>query len=306
MNASSPQSAVGAFLDPARATAWKIRGRQIELPRRPLIMGIVNVTPDSFSDGGQFFDPSRAVEHGLRLAAEGADLLDIGGESTRPESEPIAVGEEIRRTAEVVRALAEVLSIPISIDTSKSAVAREAVAAGAHIVNDVTALTGDPAMLDVVRDSQVGVVAMHMQETPLTMQLNPVYGDVVAEVRQYLRMRRDALRAAGIDRASICLDPGIGFGKTHQHNLTLLSQCWRFHELGCPILVGHSRKGFIAKVIGDNEADRTPGTIGAALALAGQGVQIIRVHDAAPLRQALLLFEACGGIDGQAIELPVN
>ena len=154
-------------------------------------------------------------------------------------------------------------------------------------------------MIDVVRASGVGVCVMHMQGTPQTMQDDPAYGDVVAEVRDYLRQRRDALIAAGIERERICLDPGIGFGKTHQHSLTLMANCWRLHELGCPLLVGHSRKGFIGKLIGDKDADRTAGTVGGALALAQQGVQIVRVHDVRVVREALVLFEACGGSDGR-------
>ncbi len=171
---------------------------------------------------------------------------------------------------------------------------------GAEVVNDITGLMGDPAMVEVVRAAGAGVVAMHIQGTPQTMQNAPTYDDVVAEVREYLRDRRDALVAAGIATENICLDPGIGFGKTHQHNLTLLANCHRFHELGCPVLVGHSRKGYIGKVLADKSADPMPGTIGAACALASQGVQILRVHDVASVRQALLLFEAAGGLRRQA------
>jgi dihydropteroate synthase len=187
--------------------------------------------------------------------------------------------------------------VPVSIDTSKAAVAREALAAGAEIVNDVTGLAGDPAMLTLAIESGAGVCVMHMRGTPQTMQNDPVYDDVVAEIHAYLRQRRDALLAAGLERERICLDPGIGFGKTHVHNLTLMANCRRFLDLGCPLLVGHSRKGFIGKVLGDAEADRTAGAVGAALSLARQGVQILRVHDIRPLRDALLLFEACGGLD---------
>jgi len=262
-------------------------------------MGIINVTPDSFSDAGRFFDSQAAIDQGLRLVEDGADLLDVGGESTRPYSQPIALDEELSRVMPVIEALCQRVSVPVSIDTSKAAVARAAIAAGAEIINDVTGLGADPEMLAAARESGVGVCAMHMQGTPQTMQDNPMYGDVVAEILHYLRQRRDALLQVGIAADRICLDPGIGFGKTHQHNLTLMANCWRFHELGTPLLVGHSRKGFIGKVLGDKEADRTAGTIGAALSLAAQGVQIIRVHDIRPVREALLLFEATGGIDGQ-------
>jgi dihydropteroate synthase len=266
-------------------------------------MGIVNVTPDSFSDGGAFLDQQAAVEHALRLAGEGADLLDIGGESTRPYSEAVGAEAELRRVMPVIEGLYGAIRIPLSIDTTKAQVAREAIAVGAEIINDVSALQADPAMLGLAAETGAGVCAMHMQGTPQTMQDNPTYTDVAAEVLGYLQRRRDALVAAGVDRDRIALDPGIGFGKSHGHNLTLLAACHRLHALGCPIVVGHSRKGFIGKVIGDKQADRTPGTIGTALALARQGVQILRVHNVAAVRQALMLFEAVGGIDGDVLDL---
>jgi dihydropteroate synthase len=193
--------------------------------------------------------------------------------------------------------------VVLSVDTSKSAVAQAAIEAGVEIVNDVTGLAGDPAMVELARASGVGVCVMHMQGSPQSMQDNPFYDDVVEDIYTYLCERRDALQAAGILRERICLDPGIGFGKTHQHNLTLMANCGRYHELGCPLLVGHSRKGFIGKVLGDKQADRTAGTVGGALALARQGVQILRVHDVRSVREALILFEACGGIDGQPAQL---
>ena len=280
---------------PARATSWQLRTRRLEFSRRPAIMGIVNVTPDSFSDGGRFHATDAAIEHGLRLAAQGADILDIGGESTRPYAEPVAAEEELHRVVPVVEALANQTGAIISIDTSKAVVARAAIAAGAEIINDITALAGDPEMLAAARETAAGVCAMHMQGTPQTMQNAPTYADVVSEVLTYLAERRQAIIAAGIAPERIALDPGIGFGKTHQHNLTLLANCYRFHELGAPLVLGPSRKGFIAKVIGDKQADRTAGTIGVALALASQGVQIIRVHDVEPVRHALLLYEAVGG-----------
>lgn len=282
---------------PTRAARWRLRTRWLDLPQRPLLMGIVNVTPDSFSDGGLWLSASAAVEHGLELVSQGADILDVGGESTRPYSEPVPVDEELRRVMPVVRELAERTTVPISIDTYKAQVAEEALAAGAQIINDVTALAGDGRMVEVARDAGAAVCAMHMQGTPQTMQDNPVYGDVVAEVLDFLRQRRDALVSAGIAPECIALDPGIGFGKTHEHNLALLASCHRFHELGCPLVVGHSRKGFIGKVLGDKAADRTFGTIGVALAVARQGIQIIRVHDVGPVQEALLLFEAASGME---------
>jgi dihydropteroate synthase len=258
-------------------------------------MGIVNVTPDSFSDGGRFIDADRAVAHALQLIADGADLLDIGGESTRPYSDSVTSEEEMRRVMPVVERLAGQVRVPVSVDTSKAPIARAAMEAGAEIINDVTGLAGDPKMVQVAVEASAGVCAMHMQGTPQTMQDNPAYANVVDEVRDYLRERRDSLVAAGVARERICLDPGIGFGKTHEHNITLMASCHRLHELGCPLLVGHSRKSFLAKLIGDKEADRTNATVGAALSLAAQGVQIVRVHDVRPVREALAAFAGTGG-----------
>jgi dihydropteroate synthase len=259
-------------------------------------MAIVNVTPDSFSDGGRFLDAGAAIEHALNLVADGAEILDIGGESTRPYSEPINADEELRRVLPVIERLTKQVDVPISIDTSKAVVAKAALEAGAQIVNDVTGLEGDAGMVALVRESRAGVCVMHMQGTPQTMQDDPTYADVVGEVCGYLRRRRDALIAAVIEQQRICLDPGIGFGKTHEHNIRLMAHCHEFHVLGCPLLVGHSRKGFLGKLIGDKEADRTSATIGAALSLALQGVQIVRVHDVRAVREALAAFEATGGL----------
>lgn len=313
---SNAPTAVLAERFPIRAAFWQLRTRRLEFGCVPLVMGIVNCTPDSFSDGGRFFSPQAAVDHARRLLDEGADILDIGGESTRPYSTPVDADEELRRVMPVVEALlsatrsakggtgsASAAPPTVSIDTSKARVAREALAAGCEILNDVTALSGDPGMLAVVREARCGLCAMHMQGTPQTMQDSPTYIDVVGEILSYLRERRDALVAAGIDRERICLDPGIGFGKTHRHNLTLAANCWRFHELGQPVLVGHSRKGFIGKVLGDSARDRTFGTLGVSLALAVQGVQILRVHDVAATREALATFAATGGIDGRESRL---
>ncbi len=289
---------------PQRANRWQLRTRTLHLTTCPAVMGIVNVTPDSFSDGGKFYAPQLALERALQMARAGADLLDIGGESTRPYSEPVSVEEELRRVVPVIEQLTRMTSIPVSIDTSKAQVAEAALNAGAEIINDVTGLQGDPQMLAVAQRSGAGVCVMHMQGTPQTMQDDPHYDDVVTDVLAYLLDRRDALVRSGINVEKICLDPGIGFGKTHQHNLTLLANCWRFHETACPLLVGHSRKGFIAKVLGDKQADRTAGTVGVSLALAAQGVQVLRVHDAAAVSEALRFYVAAGGVDGQALQLP--
>jgi dihydropteroate synthase len=288
-----------------QATYWRLRTRDLTFGLRPRLMGIVNVTPDSFSDGGRFFSIDAAVERGLRLVAEGADLLDIGGESTRPYSTPVTLDEELRRVIPVVERLAGLTDVPLSIDTSKSAVARAAVAAGAEIINDVTGLEADPEMIAVACETKAAVCAMHMRGTPQTMQNDPRYDDVVAEIHDYLRQRRDRLTTAGIAHDQIALDPGIGFGKTHEHNLTLIRHCRRFLDLGCPLLVGHSRKGFIGKVLRSTlfnnaageevEPDRTFGTLGVSLALALQGVPLLRVHDVGPTRQALELFGASVG-----------
>ena len=293
---------------PSRAAQWKLRSRTLTFGVRPLLMGILNVTPDSFSDGGQFLDPRAAVDQALRLLDDGADILDLGGESTRPNSTSVPEEEELARVLPVIREVRRLRPQAIlSIDTSKSRVADAAVNEGAEIINDVSGFR-DGRMMAEAAAGGAGVCAMHMQGTPQTMQDNPFYDDVVEDIYAYLCQRRDVLISAGIDRSRICLDPGIGFGKTHQHNLDLMAGCGRFHDLGCPLLVGHSRKGFIGKVI-DRESgvresgvrrqesgDRLAGTIGAALALARQGVQVIRVHDVRQVREALLLFAACGGL----------
>jgi dihydropteroate synthase len=259
-------------------------------------MGIVNITPDSFSDGGKFYTPSSAIDHALRLEDQGANILDIGGESTRPYSLPVAADDELRRVLPVIEALVARVSIPISIDTSKSQVAEAAISLGAEIVNDVTGLEHDPAMLDVVRSTGAGVCAMHMQGNPGTMQDNPQYDDVVADIEKYLFARDQALVSGGIDPRRICLDPGIGFGKTHEHNLQLVRAAARFTQSGRVILIGHSRKGFIGKLIGNKEADRLAGAIGVSLALARQGIQVLRVHDVQATRDALITFQASGGM----------
>jgi len=274
---------------------WRLRTQTLELPQRPLLAGIVNVTPDSFSDGGKFLDVDAAVAHALTLLADGADLVDVGGESTRPGATPVPSAVEMERVLPVIRRLVDETDVPISIDTRKAAVARAAIDAGAEIINDVTGFEGDPAMIGVAVESAAGLCVMHMQGTPETMQVNPTYGDVVAEVRCHLKERRDALIAAGVSKESICVDPGLGFGKTYEHNLTLVENCHSLHALGCPLLVGPSRKSFLGKLLGDDRADRTQAMVGVSLGLAAQGVQVLRVHDVRQVREALLAFEASGG-----------
>jgi dihydropteroate synthase len=285
-----------------RPTHWQLRSTRLALPggggtiRRPLVMGIVNATPDSFSDGGRHAGVEAAVAHGLALVAQGADMLDVGGESTRPYATPVPHDEELRRVGEVVRQLAGRAGVPISIDTSKAEVAARAIELGAEIINDVTGLEGDPAMLRVAVESQAGICAMHMQGTPQTMQVDPRYDDVVGEIHAYLERRRDALLAAGIALDRICLDPGIGFGKTHAHNLELMTRAGEFLDLGVPILVGHSRKGFIGKSLEQSLGrpasleERDGGTAGSACGLAAAGIQIIRVHAVGLVRSSLELF----------------
>lgn len=258
-------------------------------------MGIVNVTPDSFSDGGQFLNADHAVQHALQLEAEGAAILDIGGESTRPGAQPVDAEEELRRVVPVIEKLSQVASVPLSIDTSKAMVAQAAIDAGAQIVNDVSAL-GDTDMLRVVTETGVGICVMHQQGTPSTMQANPTYADVVLEVKTYLAERRDMLLQHGVAAERICLDPGIGFGKTTEHNLAIFRGVEELHELGCPLLVGHSRKRFLGELIGDPDADRLAATIGSTLVLAAKQVQIIRVHDVRAVQEALKAFISCGGI----------
>jgi dihydropteroate synthase len=292
LSRASPCHAIIDSMDLShRAKIWQLRARTLDLPSRPLLMGIVNVTPDSFSDGGRLLDLSGATAHAEQLATDGADIIDVGGESTRPGARPVDVQEELDRVLPVVEQITKRLSIPISVDTSKAAVARAAIAAGAEIINDVTALRGDAQMLDVLCESGAAVCAMHMQGTPQTMQQNPHYENVVEDVLGFLGQLRDRLTSAGIPHSRVCLDPGIGFGKTVGHNLTLLQNAWRFHELGCPVLIGHSRKSFIARVIRDESADRTVASIGISCALAAQGIQILRVHDVRPVREALELFD---------------
>ncbi len=258
-------------------------------------MGILNLTPDSFSDGGKYNRPDQAIDVALQMQADGADIIDIGGESTRPYSAAVSADDERSRVMPVINQLSGRLSIPISIDTSKSSVARAAIDGGAEIVNDVTGLQGDPEMPALIRVAGVGVCVMHMRGTPQTMQDDPQYDNVVDQIYDYLVQRRDFCIGLGIPLSSICLDPGIGFGKTHEHNLELLRSTRRFTELGTPLLIGHSRKGFIAKILGDQAADRTAATLGVSLALAAAGADILRVHDVRQTVDALRLFKAAGG-----------
>ncbi|HYE49624.1 MAG TPA: dihydropteroate synthase [Azospirillaceae bacterium] len=264
-------------------------------PGRPLVMGVVNVTPDSFSDGGDFLDPAAAVAHGRELLAAGADILDVGGESTRPGAAPVSPEEEEARVVPVVRGLAEAGAV-VSVDTRHARVMRAALAAGARIVNDVSALEGDPGSLSAVAAAGCPVVLMHMRGEPRTMQEDPRYLDAALDVADYLEGRVSACLAAGIPRSRIAVDPGIGFGKTVEHNLHLLRHTGLFHALGCPLLVGVSRKRFIAALSrGEPPKERVAGSLAAGLAALDQGAQILRVHDVAETAQARALWLALNG-----------
>lgn len=245
-------------------------------------MGIVNVTPDSFSDGGRFAAADAAIDHALRLAAEGADLLDVGGESSRPGSKPVSLEEELARVLPVVRGLAGRLNVPISVDTTKAEVARQALAAGASIINDITAGLGDPNMVAVVRDAGAGVALMHMRGTPETMQQDPTYMDVVREVRDFLADRVQAWVNAGVPADRIAIDPGIGFGKTFDHNRSLLRHLDVLAPIGRPVLLGVSRKGFLGHMTKRTVSERLPASLAAACFCVSRGTaHILRVHDVA-------------------------
>ncbi len=261
----------------------------------PRLMGILNVTPDSFSDGGRWIALDAAIEQAARLSAEGADIIDIGGESTRPGAEPVPPAEQLRRVLPVIERLAGRLTIPLSIDTSSSVVAREALAAGVQVVNDVTGLTGDPDLVDVCAEARCGVVVMHMQGNPRTMQQAPRYDNVVREVAAFLAQRMADLAAAGIPAERLAVDPGIGFGKTAAHNLELLSGIGALRSIGRPVLIGHSRKRFLQSVLGRPLEEATAGTIGVAIAVAEQGAELIRVHDVQAVRDALTAWQAVRG-----------
>jgi dihydropteroate synthase len=272
---------------------WQLTDRKLIIGPRPLVMGIVNVTPDSFSDGGRFRAVDAAVVHGLKLVQDGADLLDIGGESTRPGSDPVPLAEEVARVVPVVEALVKQANVPISIDTSKAEVARQCLERGAHIINDVTALAGDPAMLDIAAAFRPGLVLMHMQGTPATMQIDPHYDDVVTEIGHYFEVRLQAMLARALTAEHVALDPGIGFGKTRQHNLEILAQLGAFQRFGRPVCLGVSRKGFLGKILDRPLEKRLPGSLAAVCFAQSQGaVQIVRVHDVAETRDAVTVIAA--------------
>lgn len=272
----------------AEQRVWRCRDRSLPLGRT-LVMGIVNVTPDSFSDGGCWLEPERAIEHGLRLAAEGADLLDIGGESTRPGAADVGVDEELRRVVPVIRGLARLCGLPLSVDTRRPEVAREAVGAGAVIVNDIMPFAGDSAMAAVVRETEAGAVLMHMRGTPQTMAAQTAYDDVVAEVEQVLRSSVAYAEEQGIDAERVVVDPGIGFAKTAAQNVALLAATTRLARIA-PVLVGASRKRFIGELCEEPvAAERLGGSVAVAVWCAQRGASVVRVHDVKATRQALTM-----------------
>ncbi len=272
------------------AKVWRHRTGEIRLDRTR-VMGILNVTPDSFSDGGRYFEPDSALRRGLEMVDQGADLLDVGGESTRPGSDPVSADEEWRRIGPVIRALTGKVDVPLSVDTMKAAVASKAIEVGASIVNDVSGLR-EPAMARLVAGSRVGVVVMHMLGNPKTMQTQPAYADVVGDVRSFLAERIHVLEAAGVVSAAIALDPGVGFGKTQGHNLTLLRNLDQLVALGHPVVVGVSRKSFIERLGGGETGERLPGSIAAATLAVAKGAHVVRAHDVGETVRAMRVADA--------------
>lgn len=272
----------------------------LDLSRRTHVMGVINVTPDSFSDGGQFFEKERAVAQGLQLAADGADLLDVGGESTRPYSKGISAGEEMDRVIPVIEALKRELTIPISIDTLKAQVAREALRCGASMVNDISSFCADPGMASVAAEAGVPVILMHMKGTPADMQVKPSYGDVVAEIITFLKEVVEQAVNRGVRRERIIVDPGIGFGKSFDHNLEILKELGRFQCLDAPILVGSSRKAFIGRILDKKVHERDTGTMATVAAAVMNGAHIVRVHNVKQAVETVRVIDAIkrGRIEG--------
>ncbi|MBN2223512.1 MAG: dihydropteroate synthase [Deltaproteobacteria bacterium] len=272
--------------------ALTVGGRLLDLSRQTLVMGILNVTPDSFSDGGRYLDVDRAVDRALCMAEEGADIIDIGGESSRPGARPVSEEEETRRVVDVIEAIRKRIDTPLSIDTYKAGVARRAVEAGASLINDISALTFDPNMAPLAARLSVPVILMHIKGTPRDMQKDPRYTDLIGEIKGFLDRAIQHATGSGIDPERIIIDPGIGFGKTAEDNLTLIGHIRDFFDLGRPVLIGASRKSFIGALTGKPVNDRLWGSIGAAAAAALLGAHIVRVHDVAETRDALAVVDA--------------
>ncbi len=276
-----------------RSFRVKLAKRDLELGPRVAVMGILNVTPDSFSDGGLFFDESQAIDRALEMCDEGADIIDVGGESTRPGAGAVSAEDEVRRVAPIIQAVAEQVEQPVSIDTSKALVAREALAAGAQMLNDVTGLRGDPAMPGVAAESGAPVCVMHMLGTPRTMQRKPHYGDVMSEIAKSLRESMAIAHRAGVAAGQVLVDPGIGFGKTVEHNLEIMRRLHEFRSLGAPVLIGTSRKSFIGKALGkEKPEDRVWGTAATVAWAVAQGAAVVRVHDVAAAVDVVRMTEA--------------
>ncbi len=281
-------------MSPERGPDHFLKGGELEraFSRKTWVMGVLNVTPDSFSDGGFFFDRDRAVAHALEMVQKGADIIDVGGESTRPYSERVSLQEELDRVVPVIERLSRLTQVPISIDTFKAEVAREALRAGAAIINDISSLRFDPQMITLAAESDAPIILMHMKGTPGTMQENPAYGDVVAEVMDFLRERMRHAMAGGIRRERIILDPGIGFGKTVDHNLMLLRDLDRFLSLERPLLVGTSNKAFLGRLLNKAPQERTNGTLAAVAAAVLKGASIVRVHDVGRVVETVTVIDA--------------
>jgi dihydropteroate synthase len=274
-----------------RDYTWRVGSEVLECSARTLVMGVLNVTPDSFSDGGRFFDPEVAVARGIEMARDGADIIDIGGESTRPGSDPVSVEAEQDRVVPVIKRLSAEVGVPISIDTRKHQVAEAALEVGATVVNDVTA-GSDPQMFELVRETGAGMVLMHMKGEPKTMQENPHYDDVVREVHDYLEDRVEAAVDAGVDRERLCVDPGLGFGKTTAHSLRLMKETDSLLDLGRPVLVGPSRKSFIGDALATEVDERLEGTAGAVAYMVARGAHIVRVHDVKEIARVVRVVDA--------------
>jgi dihydropteroate synthase len=282
-----------AALAPKSRLVLRARQHTLDLGKKVHVMGILNVTPDSFSDGGDFLQPSVALEHALEMVADGADIIDVGGQSSRPGSQAIPEGEEIRRTVPIIERIHAEWRGPISVDTSRAEVAEEALKAGASIVNDISAFTAEPAIAQVAARFEAACVLMHMQGTPATMQEDPSYEDLMGQIALFLATAIAAATGAGVGDDQIVIDPGIGFGKTTAHNLAILRHLPELKALGKPILVGPSRKGFIGRVLDLQVDDRLEGTLAAAAYAVAQGARILRVHDVRPVARAVKLVEAC-------------
>ena len=267
---------------------WKCRDQIIKIGDQPLIMGILNITPDSFSDGGNYIDHNKAIKHAQSMLDGGADIIDIGGESTRPGAAKVSVEDEVKRVVPVINELTHSTNAIISIDTTKAEVAEAALMAGAHIINDISALTHDPNMESVAKEYGVGIVLMHMQGTPQTMQNAPEYKDIVQEVSDYLSQRVESLTDAGIVRESLAIDPGIGFGKTLEHNINLIKHLNKLAKIKVPVIVGLSRKSFLGKLTGKDVSNRLASSLAGLVISVINGASIIRVHDIAESRDAVL------------------